>query len=68
MTGAEFVKDFHSHFCPQKERTTVVMKLKTRQYYQNKHNVEEHIDKFEELVDISQYRYQTKVLLEYICG
>jgi hypothetical protein len=44
------------------------MKLKTRQYYQNKHNVEEYIDEFEELVDMSQYTDSFTIVLKFCHG
>jgi hypothetical protein len=68
MTWAKFIKDYISHFCPLNERTTVMIKLETRQYYQNKHDVEEYINEFEELVDMFQYKDSLTIVLKSCCG
>jgi hypothetical protein len=39
-----------------------------RQYYQNKCDVEEYIDEFEELVDISQYKDSLAIVLKFCHG
>jgi hypothetical protein len=49
-TWDAFIKDYISHFCPPNEKTTTLMKLEMRQYYQNKHDIEEYIDSLRSLL------------------
>jgi hypothetical protein len=63
-----FIKDYISHFCPLNKRMTALMKLKTRQYYHNKHDVEEYINEFEELVNMSQYKDNLAIVLKFHHG
>jgi hypothetical protein len=44
------------------------MKLKTKQYYQNKRDIEEYIDEFEELIDMSQYKDGLAIVLKFHRG
>jgi hypothetical protein len=67
-TWDAFIKDYISHFCPLNERTTALMKLETKQYYQNKCDVEEYIDEFEELIDMSQYKDGLAIVLKFRHG
>jgi hypothetical protein len=67
-TWDTFIRDYISHFCPLNERTTVLMKLEMRQYYQNKCNIKEYINKFEELVDMLQYKDSLTIVLKFCCG
>jgi hypothetical protein len=63
-----FIKDYISHFCPLNKRTTVLMKLETKQYYQNKCDVEEYINEFEELINMSQYKDGLAIVLKFHHG
>jgi hypothetical protein len=67
-TWDAFIKDYISHFCPPNERTTTLMKLETRQYYQNKCDIKEYINEFEELVDMLQYKDGLTIVLKFRCG
>jgi hypothetical protein len=62
------IKDYISHFCPPNERTTALMKLETKQYYQNKRDVQEYIDEFEELINMSQYKDGLAIVLKFRHG
>jgi hypothetical protein len=44
------------------------MKLKMRQYYQNKCNIEEYINEFEELIDMLQYKDGLAIVLKFCHG
>jgi hypothetical protein len=39
-----FMEEFVSAFCPENEATTVLMRLKSDQYFQGKWNVEAYIN------------------------
>jgi hypothetical protein len=63
-----FIKDYISHFCPPNERMTALIKLEMKQYYQNKCNIEEYIDEFEELINMSQYKDSLAIVLKFCHG
>jgi hypothetical protein len=44
------------------------MKLETKQYYQNKRDIKEYIDEFEELIDMSQYKDGLAIVLKFRHG
>lgn len=51
----EFLEAFVSLFCPANEATHALMRLETTDYYQKKRDVDEYIDEFQELIDLSGY-------------
>jgi hypothetical protein len=52
----------------ENEATTVLMRLKSDQYFQGKQNVEAYIDKFKELVNLSGYMDPIAIILKFHHG
>jgi hypothetical protein len=65
---SDFTEEFALTFCPENEATTVLMRLKSNQYYQGKQNVEAYIDEFKDLVDLSGYTDPIAIVLKFCRG
>jgi hypothetical protein len=60
-----FTEEFAVMFCPESEATTVLVQLKSDQYYEGKWNVEAYIDEFKDLVDLSGYTDPIEIVLKF---
>lgn len=67
-TWEAFYATYISLFCPPNEAIMALMKLETEEYYQNKRDVEEYIDEFEELVDLSGYTDPLAIVIKFRRG
>jgi hypothetical protein len=63
-----FYTTYVSLFCPVNESTMALMKLETEEYHQNKRDVDEYVDDFEELVDLSGYTDPLAIVIKFRRG
>src|SRR3979490_87158 len=54
-TWAEFEAEFRSTFCLENEATTSLMRLESEQYFQGRRTVDQYVDEFSDLIDLSGY-------------
>jgi hypothetical protein len=59
---------FVENFCPENEATTSLMRLESDRYFQGRKTVEEYIDEFETLVDLSGYTEALVIVLKFRRG
>jgi hypothetical protein len=64
----EFTEEFVATFCPENEVTMVLMRLKSDRYFQDKWNVEAHINEFKDLVNLSSYTDPITIVLKFRQG
>jgi hypothetical protein len=64
----KFREEFKVAFCPEKEATTALMRLKSDHYFQGKRNVEVYIDEFKYLIDLSGYMDPIAIVLKFRRG
>jgi hypothetical protein len=55
-------------FCPVNESTMVLIKLEMEEYHQNKCDVDEYVDDFEELIDLSGYTDPLTIVIKFCRG
>jgi hypothetical protein len=65
---AKFTIKFTSMFCPKNEATTVLMWLESKQYFQGRQNIEEYIDEFKDLTNLSEYTDPITIVLKFYRG
>jgi len=63
-----FYAAYTTNFCPANEATTALMRLETRSYFQNKRDVDEYVDEFEELIDMSGYSDPLVIVIKFRRG
>jgi hypothetical protein len=61
---AEFIKEFF----PRNEAQRAVTRLETTAYFQGKHSVDEYIDQFKDLVDLSGYTDEVVIVVKFRRG
>jgi hypothetical protein len=59
---------FITLFCPANEESTAMMRLETEEYHQNKREVDEYIDEFEDLVALSGYTDPRTITMKFRRG
>jgi hypothetical protein len=64
----KFREEFMAAFCPENETTTVLMRLESDRYFQDKRNVEVCVDEFKDLVDLSGYTDPIAIVLKFCHG
>jgi hypothetical protein len=74
-TGKAYFKDwkhfeeaFRQQFLPLHERTDAMNRLESHQYHQGRHSVDEYINKFEELVEKSEYVDGAAIVMKFLRG
>jgi hypothetical protein len=65
---SDFREEFMLMFCPENEATTALMRLESNCYYQGKQNVEEYINEFKDLIDLSSYTDPIAIVLKFCRG
>jgi hypothetical protein len=55
-------------FCPVNESMMALMKLEMEEYHQNKCNVNEYVDNFEELIDLLGYMDPLAIVIKFCQG
>jgi hypothetical protein len=67
-TWKEFVETFVSLFCPANEATHALVRLETVEYHQRKRDVDEYIDEFQDLIDLSGYTDPLGIVIKFRRG
>jgi hypothetical protein len=68
QTWESFYMTYVSLFCPINKSTMVLMKLETEEYHQNNRDVDEYVDDFEELIDLSGYTDPLAIVIKFCQG
>jgi hypothetical protein len=68
QTWVSFYMTYVSLFCPINKSTMALMKLEMEEYHQNKCNVDEYVDDFEELIDLSGYTDPLTIVIKFRRG
>jgi hypothetical protein len=63
-----FREAFVGQFCPVDEATHARVRLEGMRYFQGRKNVEEYVDEFEELVDLSEYNDDLAIVMKFRRG
>ena len=64
----DFHLDFTEQFCPKKKQLSALTKLEGTSWYQGKDSVEDYIDRFQELIDISRFSDNKTVVIKFWRG
>jgi hypothetical protein len=64
----EFRETFVGQFCPVDEATHARVRLEGSKYFQGRKSVEEYVDEFEELVDVSEYTDDLAIVMKFRRG
>ena len=64
----DFWLDFTEQFCPRNEQLSALTKLEGTSGYQGKDSVEDYIDRFQELIDISGYSNSKTIVIKFQRG
>jgi Retrotransposon gag protein/Zinc knuckle len=67
-TWTEFREAFVSEFCPKNETQLAVAKLETNGYYQGRKTVQEYLDEFRDLIDLSGYKDGLPITVKFRRG
>jgi hypothetical protein len=65
QTWESFYMTYVSLFCPINKSMMALMKLETEVYHQNKCDVDEYIDDFEELIDLLGYTDPLTIVIKF---
>jgi hypothetical protein len=68
QTWELFYMTFVSLFCPINESMMALMKLEMEDYHQNKCNIDEYVNDFEELIDLSGYMDPLAIVIKFHQG
>ena len=64
----DFESDFTEQFCPKNEQLSALIKLEGSSWYQGNDLVEDYIDRFQELIDISEYSDNKTIVIKFRRG
>ena len=64
----EFRDAFVAQFCPLDEATTARLRLEGIRYFQGRRSVEDYVDEFEELIDVSEYTDDLAIVMKFRRG
>src|SRR6266487_2868510 len=67
-TWAEFRKEFIKEFFPRNETQRAITRLETTAYFQGKGSVDDYIDKFKDLIDLSGYTDGLAIVVKFRRG
>jgi len=67
-TWAEFRAEFIKEFFPKNETQHAITRLETSAYYQGKSSVDDYIDKFKDLIDLSGYTDGLAIVVKFRRG
>ena len=67
-TWAEFRTEFMKEFFPRNETQSAITRLETTTYFQGKNSVDEYIDKFKDLIDLSGYTDGLAIVVKFRRG
>jgi hypothetical protein len=65
QTWESFYTTYVLLFCPINKSTMALMKLETEEYHQNKCNVNEYVNDFEELINLSGYTDPLAIVIKF---
>jgi hypothetical protein len=65
QTWELFYMTYISLFCPVNESMMALMKLDMEEYHQNKCNVNEYVNDFKELIDLSRYMDPLTIVIKF---
>jgi hypothetical protein len=67
-TWTAFQSAFVAAFCPDNESTHALMRLEGSRYFQGRRTVDDYVDEFEELVDMSGYTDDLTIVMKFRRG
>jgi Retrotransposon gag protein/Zinc knuckle len=59
---------FVETFCPENEATHAILRLESEKYFQGKRTVDEYVDEFEDLIDLSGYTDEIAIVIKFRRG
>jgi hypothetical protein len=68
QTWESFYTTFVSLFCPINESMMALIKLEMEDYHQNKHDVDEYVNDFEELINLLGYMDPLTIVIKFCQG
>jgi hypothetical protein len=63
-----FRTTFVTTFCPENEATDAILRLESTSYFQGRRTVDQYIDEFEDLVDLSGYTDNIAIVIKFRRG
>ena len=59
---------FVEMFCPENESTHAILRLESEKYFQGRRTVDEYVDEFEDLIDLSGYMDEIAIVIKFRHG
>jgi hypothetical protein len=67
-TWADFEAEFRATFCLENEATTSLMRLESERYFQGRRTVDQYVDEFSDLIDLSGYSDPLAIVIKFRRG
>jgi hypothetical protein len=67
-TWADFEAEFRATFCLENKATTSLMHLESERYFQGRQTVDQYVDEFSDLIDLSGYSDPLAIIIKFRQG
>src|SRR3979490_1160949 len=67
-TWADFEAEFRATFCLENEATTSLMRLESERYFHGRRTVDQYVDEFSDLIDLSGYSDPLAIVIKFRQG